>query len=226
MDKTRSRIIGVAIIWFGITLLAGNLGFQFRSILNHFWPLLVMLFGLSYLTETGTDRKVIGLIITFLGFGLLGDRLGWFIFNMRTFWNIFWSVALILFGWLIIGGGSEGKTNWVVMGGHERKGTPWELKSGTYFVIMGGVELDLRDAIIPEGETTLDFTIIMGGVDIRLPEDLEVECEGTSVLGGLEFLGQSSGGVFGGRTVKQSRGNASKKIKISCRAFMGGATVK
>jgi predicted membrane protein len=135
-------------------------------------------------------------------------------------------MVLIFFGWMIMGGGTDGRLNWVVMGGHERKGAPWELKTGSYFVLMGGVELDLREAIIPEGETTLDFTIIMGGVEIRLPEELEVECEGTAILGGLEFLGQSAGGLYGGRVFKQSADNDNKKVKITCRVLMGGVTVK
>ena len=228
MEGMRSRLLGVAIIWLGITLLAGNfqLGGEFGQILNQSWPILIILFGLSYLFETKRDRKIIGLIIAFFGLGLLGDRLGWFIFNMRSFWSTFWAVALILFGWKIMGGGTADKTNWVVMSGYERKGSSWELKGGSFHIIMGGVELDLRDAIIPEGETDLDFTVIMGGIEIRLPDELDVCCEGTAILGGLEFLGQSSGGIYGDRIVEQTTENASRKVNIKCRVFLGGVEVK
>lgn len=110
-------------------------------------------------------------------------------------------MALILFGWKIIGGGTVDKANWVVMSGYERKGSLWELEGGSFHIIMGDVELVLRGAIIPEGVTDLDFTVIMGGVEIPLPDELDVSCEVTVILGGLEFLEQSSGGIYGDRIV-------------------------
>jgi hypothetical protein len=223
----RSKVWGIGVIWLGLALLARNFNLVFfRDFLSQFWPLLIVLFGLTYFMESGKESKAVGLLIVVLGLGLLGDHLGWFAFNMRNFWNIFWALALILFGWLILSGGAAGKPNLVVMGGLERKGSPWELKSGSFFVIMGGVDLDLRDAVIPEGETNLDFTIVMGGVDLRVPEDIEVHCQGSAVLGGLEFFGQSAGGIYGGRTLQQGSVTAGKKVTITCRTLMGGVEIK
>lgn len=226
MDNVRVGIIGIAIIWLGIVLLAGNFNFghQFQQVFNQSWPLLIATFGLSYLLEE--EKKATGLIITVLGLGLFGDKLGLFSFSLRMFWNLLWSFALIYFGWLMINKETAEKSNWVVMGGYERKGTPWELESASYQVIMGGVELDLRDAVIPEGETRLDFTVIMGGVEIRLPEGIALSCNGTAVLGGLEFLGQSAGGIYGGRIVEQTPEDAAQKIIINCRVLLGGVDVK
>ena len=86
--------------------------------------------------------------------------------------------------------------------------------------------MDLRDAVIPEGETNLDFTIVMGGVDLRVPEDIEVHCQGSAVLGGLEFFGQCAGGIYGGRTLQQGSVTAGKKVTITCRTLMGGVEIK
>ena len=44
--------------------------------------------------------------------------------------------------------------------------------------------MDLTAAEIPDGETLLDLTAIMGGIDVKIPPDLAVVYEGTAILGG------------------------------------------
>lgn len=79
--------------------------------------------------------------------------------------------------------------------------------------IFGGVELDLRNAIFL-GDTIIDITCIMGGVDIFVPSNIKVVLNCTPIMGGVDchvknFNEQSEYTLF---------------IKGSC--FMGGVEVK
>ena len=92
---------------------------------------------------------------------------------------------------------------------------------------MGGINLDLTVAEIPETDTVLNLTAIMGGIEVKVPDDVNVECEGTAILGGVTFLGESAGGVissrrFGTREVDMSK----KKVIIHSRTIMGSVEVK
>jgi hypothetical protein len=49
---------------------------------------------------------------------------------------------------------------------------------------MGGVDLDLRDAVLaPEGADLAVFTV-MGGVAVRVPDTWIVEANGNAIFGG------------------------------------------
>lgn len=58
-------------------------------------------------------------------------------------------------------------------------------EGGEITAVLGGVDLDLRQAVI-EKDITLDITAIMGGVDLRLPPNVRVSVNATPILGGVE----------------------------------------
>ena len=73
-----------------------------------------------------------------------------------------------------------------ILGGSERKGS-WAVPRYLKVVaIMGGVELDLRQAIIAPGTTEIEVFAIMGGVEIIVPAGVRVESMGMAVMGGFE----------------------------------------
>ena len=73
-----------------------------------------------------------------------------------------------------------------VMGGSSRKGR-WVPAGSTHAVaIMGGVELDFRDALLGPGVTELHVYAIWGGVNIIVPPGLQVESRGLALLGGFD----------------------------------------
>jgi hypothetical protein len=68
-------------------------------------------------------------------------------------------------------------------------------KGGALGVTAGGVELDFRNArLAPEG-ATLDVRVVMGGVDIRVPDTWQVYCEVTPLFGGADDETRSTQGV-------------------------------
>lgn len=70
-----------------------------------------------------------------------------------------------------------------LMGGVVRKGrwlVPRRLRA---LAIMGGVEIDLRDADFSRGETEIWVLSVMGGVGIIVPPGVRLEVDGLAVMG-------------------------------------------
>lgn len=82
--------------------------------------------------------------------------------------------------------------------------------------VMGGVELDFRQARFPPGETTVNAVAFMGGVEIVVPPGVAVTCAGVPIMGGFERLDQEDDGRTAPGAVLRIRGAA----------VMGGVEVR
>jgi Domain of unknown function (DUF1707) len=73
---------------------------------------------------------------------------------------------------------------WIVaiMGGAERKGRWRPARSTIVVTVMGGAELDLREAELADGVHITAVTI-MGGIGIAVPDGVSVEMGGFAVMG-------------------------------------------
>jgi hypothetical protein len=71
-----------------------------------------------------------------------------------------------------------------IMGGSHRRGRFRAARQINALAIMGGDEIDLRDAEIEGGELTLTLISIMGGSNVYIPDSVEVEANGVSIMGG------------------------------------------
>jgi hypothetical protein len=54
--------------------------------------------------------------------------------------------------------------------------------------VMGGLELDFREALLPPGETEVWIFSLMGGAEIIVPPGLTVESDGVAILGSFEHV--------------------------------------
>lgn len=73
-----------------------------------------------------------------------------------------------------------------IMSGNIRKGT-WTPPRHLYAVaVMGGLELDFREARFPPGETEVTVFALMGGADIIVPPGLPVRSNVVAIMGGFE----------------------------------------
>lgn len=80
-------------------------------------------------------------------------------------------------------------TRWVIgiMGGGDRKGR-WSLARRCRVVnVMGGADLDLRDALVEGTMSEITVVSVMGGSDIVVPEGVEVELGGFALMGGNDL---------------------------------------
>lgn len=82
----------------------------------------------------------------------------------------------------------------ITFAGAEFKIISQDWKGGELGVTAGGVEIDLRNArLAPEG-ALLDVHVVMGGVDIRVPDTWQVRCDVTPLLGGADDATRSTQG--------------------------------
>jgi hypothetical protein len=80
--------------------------------------------------------------------------------------------------------------------------------------IMGGAEIDLREAEIEGGELTVNVFSVMGGANIYVPDSIEIETGGFSLMGGHDEVGSE----------RPPRPGA-PVIQIKIWNLMGGATI-
>jgi hypothetical protein len=73
-----------------------------------------------------------------------------------------------------------------IMGGHEKGGVWQPAQKTNVYCLMGGVDLDYREALLPPGETELTIIAVMGGAQIVVPPDVRVECDGVAIMGGFD----------------------------------------
>ena len=115
----------------------------------------------------------------------------------------------------------EGRTRravrWTVavMSGQARKGR-WRVEGETNVVaVMGGANIDLRDAEIAGDEVHVRCWAFMGGIEVIVPEGVEVHVQGIPFMGGFDNK-IADVPILPGTPI----------IKISGLAFMGGVDVK
>lgn len=71
-----------------------------------------------------------------------------------------------------------------VLGGEDKRGRWRPGRPLRILAIMGGVKVDLRDAESEDGVFDINALAVMGGVEIVVPDDAEVDLDGFAVMGG------------------------------------------
>jgi hypothetical protein len=113
-----------------------------------------------------------------------------------------------------IGGTPRFRTSLAILGGASRNGAwvvPPEYKA---VATLGGIDLDMSNSTFAEAETIIKVYAVLGGVEITVPEDAEVDVGVVGILGGVDNGGEGPG-VPGG-----------PRIRIVGAAVMGGIEVK
>ncbi|HET7902085.1 MAG TPA: DUF1707 domain-containing protein [Candidatus Nanopelagicales bacterium] len=100
-----------------------------------------------------------------------------------------------------------------VMSGVERKGRWVVPETSNAVAIMGGIEMDLSDAVLTAHTTEITILAVMGGVDVKVPEGIDVRID---VFG---FMGGSSG-------PQDTSAPGSPTIVFKGLALMGGLNVE
>jgi predicted membrane protein len=224
-------LFGIIAIVFGVVALLGNLGiFETRNILQ-FWPAIFIIVGTVKLARS---RHAGGYLVggAFAGTGLLMmlNNAGIISFHLRDWWPAF----LILGGVLIVfkgmrrGGqasdgvraGEEGEDvmhgsrvdTSAILSGAKIKSDTQDFRGGELTAVMGGIDLDLRQASIQE-EATLRVFALMGGIAIKVPADWSIVVNAVPVLGGVDD-----------RTVPPM--NPGKRLVIEGEAILGGIELR
>lgn len=221
-------VFGFVLAFLGVVFLLDNFRvFDARSILA-FWPVVFIAVGVLKLSHArhptgyivGGGMVVVGLILTL-------SHMGIFKMDLRDWWP----VVLIGLGLSVIFRGQMRQTGkldeeghylettrdpavdlTVVMGGTQLRVDSQDFRGGDITSVMGGVELDLRNASIST-EATLNVFVAMGGIDIKIPTDWTVIVNGIPLMAGIED-----------KSVPPV--NPSKRLVITGFLVMGGMEIK
>ncbi len=101
-----------------------------------------------------------------------------------------------------------------LLGASRRRSVSQDFRGGSLTAIMGGCELDLRQASIRGGEAVLDTFAIWGGIEVKVPQDWTIALHGTPILGAFEDKTARVGG------------DGSKVLVVTGTAIMGGIEIK
>jgi len=193
---TPKLIVGLGILTLGMLWTLDNLDILEADRITDWWPVILIAAGAVRLLNPDAG-KIGSIVLVVLGTGLLLDSLDVWNFNVGD---------LIPLGIALIGG----KLVWdalarrerprpgaadpnadvhafAMMAGVRRQSTSHEFRYADANAIMGGVELDLRDARMKDGEpATVDAFALWGGVEITVPENWRVVGKVMPVMGAFE----------------------------------------
>jgi hypothetical protein len=75
-----------------------------------------------------------------------------------------------------------------VLGGATRKGRWTPARTNYALAVMGGAELDFREAVLAPGVTDVQVFAMWGGIDIIVPPGMRVESHGLALMGGFDHV--------------------------------------
>jgi hypothetical protein len=90
-----------------------------------------------------------------------------------------------------IGEAATTQTVYAIMGGVDRRGAWTVPRRWRVIAMMGGAQLDLREARFPAGVIDLEVKAVFGGVQIIVPPGLAVEVHGTAIMGGFQNVNRA-----------------------------------
>jgi predicted membrane protein len=213
-------LVGVLIVAAGILMLGDNLGLlEARHVLG-WWPVGVLAVGGLMFTRAadGAGRTWAAFVTLVGAWWTLSVLMGWPVRLSTIF-----PVGLVMIGVVVIqralglqrvepGSTDQTVSDLAFWAGVERKVTSSLFRRADLTAIMGGIQLDFRQAAI-NGEAVIDLFVLMGGVEIKVPPDWVVSNQAIAVMGGA---------------VDKSTGSADSKHRLVLRGFvmMGGVEVK
>ena len=101
-----------------------------------------------------------------------------------------------------------------IMGGSTRKGR-WRIEGQTTAIaVMGGCHLDLREAELDGPVVTINAFAFMGGINIFVPDDVELDVSGFSFMGGRNV-----------GSAKSAPPPDAQVVHVRAFSFMGGVNV-
>jgi predicted membrane protein len=203
-------VFGLFIIVVGLFALLDNLHLFDSHLVQPYWPLIFVALGALKLAQNDYPRRRwFGAALIAVGAAMTANNLGLVRFQVRDWWPL----LLVGVGLLVIfkrGDGPRGRWRHrrhggancdgrhdervehgsrvdasAVMSGIVLKNDSQDFQGGEISTVMGAVEVDLRQASIA-GEARLHLSVIMGGVEIKVPRDWSISIAGTPTLGGIE----------------------------------------
>lgn len=219
---TPQLVLGLLIVIVGVLFTLDNMGLAYAEDYLRYWPVGLIAIGLVKLWQAGKGRcgGFGGVIFVGIGTLLLLDSLD----MVRISVNEIWPMLLVFFGASMVWRGWYGRraiaadsaatvSGIAILGGVKRGNNSRAFRGGDLTAIMGGCEIDLRQAAI-DGEAVIEVFAMWGGIEIRVPEDWTVNSRVVPLLGGMEDK------------THPPQGATTHRLVLRGFAIMGGIEVK
>lgn len=196
--RTRSiapqLVMGLLIIVIGVLFTLENVGLLDAHDYLRFWPVGLVAIGLVKLWQGGGGGAGSGFVFVFAGVWLLLESMGIVTISL---WNL-WPMLFVFVGGAMVWRGLFGRpaqgapadshstvSAMAVLAGVNRRSNSKTFRGGDLTAVMGGCQIDLRQATM-EGEAVIDVFAMWGGIEIKVPENWSVSGRVTPILGGYE----------------------------------------
>lgn len=212
-------LFGLVLLVAGVVLLLNRLDVvdvSFWGLVGTWWPLLVVAVGLAALATV--PRAWPGpAVIILVGVVAQLVRLDVFDFDVGS---LLWPILLIVVGLGLLlrfgrapSDSAETIRSTVFWWGSNPRTSSQRFRSAVLTAVMGGIDLDLRDADI-QGRADISVFAFWGGVDIKVPPTWHVTVRGLPLLGGWDD-----------KTTPPDSPDAPHLV-VHITAIMGGAEIK
>jgi len=112
-------------------------------------------------------------------------------------------------------GGTPGSTSSIaILSGARRVGNWVVPRKYVAVAVLGGIELDLREARFSEPEVTIHAYTLMGGIQVTVPDDADLDVSGVACMGGFDHIASGPGAP------------GAPRIRVIGCALMGGVEVR
>ena len=239
-----SFMFGALIVAAGVVLLLDQQGLiNADRVLSYFWPVVMIGAGTTMVIDCRGrgGRGLFGGILLASGVLLVLENLG--VAHIR--FDTVWPLVVIAIGVLMIlqaagprtrpdgtpgsqwpeifnrwsrTGSPEADFNGIaILGGFKRRITSKKFKGGSVLSVMGGFQIDLRQADMEGDTATIEAMSFMGGGEIKVPDEWLVSMEGISLFGAfVDETDQQPPTVTG----------TQKKLIMKGASLFGGIVVK
>jgi predicted membrane protein len=228
---TAQVMLGFLIIVVGVLFTLDNLEIIDARDYIQYWPAGLVAVGLVKLrnaVRTGQGWFG-GLAFTAVGLWMLIARIVYFTINASAL------LPMILVGlggymvWRGFGGTrraappSDGQAQFsafAIMGGISRRSNSQNFQGADLTAVMGGCEIDLRQASIPPGsEAVIEVFAFWGGIELKVPDDWTVVPRVLPLMGGVDDKSRAP-------VTLQEKPAAEKRLVVRGVVVMGGVVIK
>jgi predicted membrane protein len=222
---TAQTVFGLLIVLLGVLFTLDNLEVLDAREYLRFWPAGLVVIGLLkiYHARSAGHGWISGLIFIGIGAWMLANGVLYFTISLREVLPLLLVALGAYMVWRGFGGqkreatadGQASFSGLAIMGGVARRSSSQAFVGADLTAVMGGCEIDLRQAsIAPGSEAVIDVFAFWGGIDIKVPQDWTVITRAMPLMGGVEDKTRAPQGISG------------KRLIIRGIVVMGGVTIK
>lgn len=221
MNAGRS-LFGTLLATIGVLFILDSAGsLDAVETIGRWWPAAVVALGAFHAFGTSGSRRG-SLVLIGVGLALLGVTTGTF---GEDAWRFVWPSALVLAGLWVLGGwgrrygikpSDDEEVDGIAVLGSVRLATRSQsFRRASLTSVLGGITLDLADALPIGPGAEITVTSFVGRVTILVPRGWSVEMRGIPLLGGWDDT-----------TDRSAVGSGSPRLEVQALLVLGGVEVK